>query len=135
MMMRAIALCLLLVSMAWTTASAQEEKTAKIEFEETTHDFGEFDESDGNQVCVFTYTNTGTAPLVLNQVRGSCGCTVPSYTKKPLQPGDTGTIKVTYKVGGTYPGRFMKTVTVRSNADTEVVRLHIKGIMKRNDSD
>lgn len=128
-------LCLLFVSMAWLTVSAQEEKVAKIEFDATTYDFGTFSESDGNRQCVFTYTNTGTAPLVLNQVRGSCGCTVPSYTKKPTPPGGTGTIQVTYKVNGTYPGGFMKTITVRSNADTEVVRLHIKGKMTKSTDD
>jgi hypothetical protein len=79
--------------------------------------------------CTFTFTNTGDKPLVINQAVASCGCTVPTYTKTPVQPGESGTINVTYNGTGKFPGHFRKTITIRSNAKTEMVRLTIEGNM------
>ena len=69
---------------------------ADIKFDKTTHDFGKFSENSPVVSCVFTFTNIGDAPLVIHQAVASCGCTVPEYTKEPIQPGKKGTIKVTY---------------------------------------
>ena len=73
--------------------------------------------------------NTGNTPLVIKQAIASCGCTVPSYTKKPIEPGEKGEIKVTYSGRGTFPARFKKTITVRTNGVNETVRLYIVGEM------
>lgn len=110
-------------------ATAQDQM-AEIKFEKTTYNFGTFSEDNAIQKCSFTFTNTGNAPLVINQAVASCGCTVPSYTKKPIQPGETGTIEVTYNGGGKFPGHFKKTITIRTNAQTEMVRLYIEGTME-----
>jgi len=107
-------------------AVAQEQK-AEIKFEKVNHDFGKFTSKDPVQQCVFTFTNTGNAPLIINQAIASCGCTVPSYTKDPVKPGEKGTIKVTYNSKGMFPARFRKSITVRTNATTEMVRLYIVG--------
>ena len=79
---------------------------ADIKFDKTTHDFGKFSENSPVVSCVFTFTNIGDAPLVIHQAVASCGCTVPEYTKEPIQPGKKGTIKVTYNGTGKYPGHF-----------------------------
>lgn len=103
---------------------------ADIKFDKTQHDFGKFSESDPIVKCTFTFTNTGDKPLVVNQAVASCGCTVPTYTKKPVQPGETGTVNVTYNGKGKFPGHFKKTITIRTNGKTEMVRLYIEGDME-----
>lgn len=103
---------------------------AEIKFDKSLHNFGTFSESDPVVKCVFTFTNTGDKALVINQAVASCGCTVPTYTKTPIKPGETGTINVTYNGKGKFPGHFKKTITIRSNAKTEMVRLYIEGVME-----
>ncbi len=108
---------------------AAQTKQAEIKFDKIVNNFGTFSEKNPVQKCVFTFTNTGSAPLVINQAVGSCGCTIPQYTKAPIRPGEKGEIKVTYKGKGLYPGHFKKTVTVRTNGDPSMVRLYIEGTM------
>ena len=125
-MKKLIVLTMLLIC-GMTTAMAQ--KPAEIKFDKLTHNFGTFSESAPVVSCTFTYTNVGEAPLVINQAVASCGCTVPEYTKTPVKPGEQGIIKVTYNGTGKFPGHFKKSITVRSNAKTEMVRLYIEGEM------
>lgn len=105
---------------------------AEIKFEKLTYDFGKFSEATPVQTCTFTYTNTGNKPLIINQAIASCGCTVPEYTKEAVQPGEKGTIKVTYNGRGKFPGHFKKSITIRSNAKSEMVRLYIEGNMEES---
>lgn len=107
------------------TASAQ----AKITFSTIEHDFGSFSTKNPVQTCVFSFTNTGDKPLVINQAVASCGCTVPTYTKKPIMPGQKGEIRVKYNGEGKFPGRFKKSITVRTNGTPETARLYIGGEM------
>lgn len=97
-----------------------------ITFDKTTHDFGKINEADGRVTTVFEFKNEGMVPLVLTNVRASCGCTTPKWTREPIEPGQTGTITVTYNPSGR-PGRFQKTVTVTSNTEEATTRLYIKG--------
>lgn len=113
------------------TALAQ----AEIKFEKLTHDFGKFSDSSPKVSTVFKFTNTGNAPLVINQAVASCGCTVPQYTKAPIKPGESGEIKVTYNGTGKFPGHFKKSITVRTNAKVEMVRLYIEGDMTESAKD
>lgn len=112
-------------------ANAQEEKKqAEIKFDKTTHDFGKFSEADPIVTCVFTYTNVGETPLIINQAVASCGCTVPEYTKKPIMPGEKGEIKITYNGAGKFPGHFKKSITIRTNGVVEMSRLYVEGDME-----
>ena len=97
-----------------------------ITFEKTEHDFGKIHEEDGRVSTVFEFKNEGMAPLVLSNVRASCGCTTPTWTKEPVEPGQTGSITVTYNPNGR-PGRFQKTVTITSNASEATKKVYIKG--------
>ncbi len=97
-----------------------------ITFTETEHNFGKIDEAGGKVSTVFEFKNEGMEPLVISNVRASCGCTTPKWTRMPVEPGQTGTITVTYNPSGR-PGRFQKTVTITSNATTPTVKLYIKG--------
>ena len=105
---------------------------AEIKFDKTTYDFGTFSENEPIVNGTFTFTNIGDAPLVIHQAVASCGCAVPEYTKEPVMPGKTGTIKVTYNGTGKFAGHFKKSITLRTNAKTEMVRLFIEGDMQTN---
>lgn len=97
-----------------------------ITFEKTEHDFGKINEADGRVTTVFAFKNEGTMPLVLSNVRASCGCTTPKWTREPVEPGQNGEITVTYNPNGR-PGRFQKTITITSNASEATKKLFIKG--------
>ena len=109
-------------------AKAQDAKTQsgpEIEFEEIVHDYGDVPYN-GNGECEFRFTNTGDAPLLIQKPKSSCGCTVPSWPKEPILPGQSDVIKVTYRTNRA--GHIHKTVTVTSNAvKNSSVVLHIKG--------
>lgn len=110
--------------------STMAQSTADIKFDKLTHNFGTFSESTPIQKCTFSFTNTGNAPLIINQAVASCGCTVPEYTKSPVAPGQSGKITVTYDGKGKFPGHFKKSITVRTNAATPMVRLYVEGDMQ-----
>lgn len=98
-----------------------------ITFAKTEHDFGKIQEADGRVTTIFEFKNEGMEPLVLSNVRASCGCTTPKWTKEPIEPGQSGEITVTYNPNGR-PGRFQKTITVTSNAkENSTAKLYIKG--------
>jgi hypothetical protein len=117
----------LLLICGMTTAMAQ--KPANIRFDKLTHNFGTFSEKNPIVTCTFTYTNVGGSPLIINQAVASCGCTVPEYTKTPVKPGEKGEIKITYNGTGKFPGHFKKSITIRTNGETEMTRLYIEGEM------
>ena len=102
---------------------------AKIEFETETIDYGTIENNaDGNRE--FKFTNTGNAPLVITNAKGSCGCTVPTWPKEAIAPGESSVIKVHYATNRT--GAFSKSVTLISNAVNEPTKvLHIKGTVKQ----
>ncbi|HEV7346766.1 DUF1573 domain-containing protein [Telluribacter sp.] len=95
-----------------------------MKFKEETHSFSKIEQ--GKPVThEFTFTNTGTDPIVISNVSASCGCTTPSYTKDPVLPGKTGSIKATYNAAAM--GAFNKSVTVFSNAESPTITLFLKG--------
>lgn len=96
---------------------------AVITFTEYEHNFGRV-ESGEKVACFFSYENAGTGNLVINSVSASCGCTVPKYNKKPLAPGENGTLEVVFNTAG-YSGLQTKSITVHSNAEQPVVLIRI----------
>ena len=97
----------------------------EISFEKVVHDYGNVPYN-GNGECEFRFTNTGNEPLLVQKPKSSCGCTIPSWPKEPILPGESEVIKVTYKTNR--PGVINKTVTVTSNAmKNSTVVLRIKG--------
>ena len=101
-----------------------QDKVAKIEFKTDTIDYGTI-EKGADGVRVFEFTNTGNAPLIISDVKSTCGCTVPKKPEGPIMPGEKGEISVKYDTNRVNPIR--KTITVTSNADTPTVALKIKG--------
>tara|TARA_R110002073_G_scaffold251568_1_gene414115 strand:- start:22 stop:450 length:429 start_codon:yes stop_codon:yes gene_type:complete len=106
--------------------SFSQEKVAKIEFKTDVIDYGTI-EKGADGVRVFEFTNTGNAPLIISNVKSTCGCTVPKKPKGPIMPGETGKIEVKFDTKRVNP--FRKTITVFSNADTPTVALKIKGLV------
>jgi hypothetical protein len=98
----------------------------KMKVSETEHDFGKFKEEAGRQSYDFVITNTGTDPLVIQNVVASCGCTTPEWTKQPIPAGGSGKVTAIYDPKDR-PGIFNKTLSVYSNSKPEVVVLIIKG--------
>jgi len=122
-MKKIISFLILAVSFVSLTSMVIQNK-AEFKFEQETHDFGKIPQ--GTPVSYeFTFTNTGTEPLIISKVESTCGCTVPEYTNTPINPGAQGKIKVTFDAAAAMP--FSKMVTIRSNAKTPVKALYIKG--------
>jgi hypothetical protein len=85
-------------------------------FNKTTHDFGVI--QNGTPVeTVFSYTNTGEAPLVITDIKSTCGCTVPKdWSREPLNPGESSQFNV--KFDGKGANKTSKTVIVTANTQT-----------------
>jgi hypothetical protein len=95
-----------------------------IQFEETLHDFGKIIE--GETVSYdFNFTNTGKSDLIIAEVTSSCGCTVPSYPKTPIRPGESGILKVAFNSNGRR-GFQSKSVVVAANTQPNVTLITIK---------
>lgn len=129
--MKNIILILTVIFLSTTVGCTQEsgssnsgDKGPQIEFKEKVHDFGEI-EYLGNGTIEFEFTNTGNAPLILSNVKSSCGCTVPKWSNEPVKSGDKGTIIVKYDTRRV--GAFSKSITVTSNTVPPSVVLQIKG--------
>lgn len=100
---------------------------AEIEFEKKAVDFGTLKVGDVKVVTI-TYKNIGKKPLILDDVISSCDCTEVDWSKAPVMPGKTGTIKATYTAKNV--GLISKRITVLSNANTDRVILQLKGEVK-----
>jgi hypothetical protein len=105
-------------------AHADAGKMAAIKWENADHDFGTINEGDKVE-HVYKFTNTGTADLVISNVKASCGCTVPSYTEAPVKPGQSGEVKATFDSTGK-PGAQQKTITVTLNTEKGTEMLNFK---------
>ena len=100
---------------------------AEITFDTEVIDYGTIAQN-ADGVRTFKFTNTGNAPLIISNAKGSCGCTVPTWPKQPINPGEQSEIKVKYATNR--PGPINKSVTVMSNASTPSKVLRIKGNVK-----
>jgi len=114
---------LLLVCLVFSVVAMAQKPVAT--FSEKVFDFGKINEKDGSVTHVFEFTNKGNAPLVVSRVQTSCGCTTPSWTKEPVEPGKKGSITVTFDVRN--KTLFEKQIMVYTNDNQEPVMLVIKG--------
>ena len=105
---------------------------AEISLDKETHDYGVMQQH-ANGECVFIFTNNGTEDLVISNAKGSCGCTVPSWPREPIAPGESGELKVKYDTKRI--GLINKSVTIQSNAVNEPTKIiRIKGEIKAPDA-
>lgn len=97
-----------------------------VKFSEKNYNFGIFEEEGGPVSYDFEFINTGNEPLVIKNVRTSCGCTASEYTQDPVAPKGKGSVKVTFNPSGR-PGSFSKSIYVYTNTEPERTILHITG--------
>lgn len=105
------------------TELVQSQDAPEFSFEEVFHNFGDIQE--GEVVThIFSFENSGNAPLVITSAQGSCGCTVPVWPREPIAPGERGTIEVTFN-SKNRGGRQDKTVTLTANTvpNTKVLKI------------
>ena len=110
--------------------AAERDEAAKqvpvMEFEKSEHDFGTIEQGTP-QETVFTFTNTGNAPLIITNATSSCGCTVPNPPKDAIAPGEKGELLV--KFNGSGQNQVTKTITVTSNTEKGSALLKIKAFV------
>ena len=99
------------------------EDPKEIEWNKTTHDFGEIVQGTKAKYT-FTFTNKGTTAVIISNATASCGCTVPNYSKEPVAPGGQGSVTAIFDSSGK-SGNFAKNITVTTNLGSSI--LYIKG--------
>lgn len=115
---------LLISALGFSQETATTEKVGVFSFESDVIDYGTIQQN-ADGVRIFKFTNTGDAPIVISNAKGSCGCTVPTYSQNVIAPGEAGEISVKYATERI--GAFTKTVTLTSNASEPSKVLRIKG--------
>ncbi len=126
---------ILVYSYAQTTNT--QTKKPQIVFAEKSVDFGNVKEGTHPEIT-FKFFNAGQAPLVLKNVRPSCGCTVPKWPRNPIMPGDSSTITATFNSAGYANRNVHKSITVTTNVpqpngNDEVIILFFKGFVQPKD--
>ncbi len=123
-MIAALSCCMLCVTANFSKAQTSPE----IQLEANVHDFGEVAQNSKTEAKI-KVRNTGSAPLVITNAKGSCSCTVADYPKKPILPGTSGFVTVRYN--SSRVGPINKTVTLHSNDPNNPVKvIRIKGIVR-----
>lgn len=95
-------------------------------FDKQVHDFGTIEQG-APQETLFTFTNTGNAPLIITDAKSSCGCTIPTWTKEPVAPGGKGELLV--KFNGSGQNQVTKTITVTANTEKGQEQLRIQAFV------
>jgi len=126
-----VLMLVLFIACAWMLpAFSGSDDGARINFATTEYDFGTMAPGD-EAVHYFVFTNDGDAPLVIVNVRASCGCMASEWTRKPVDAGAKDSLRVEYNTK--IKGSFSKTITVQSNAVNPTVELKIRGsVVKGN---
>jgi len=131
-MMKKLMISAICMAFALSSAVAQSAVKEEMLFDKTLHDYGSIVfGADGT--CEFVFKNASNKPIVLTDVKSSCGCSVPTWSKEPVKPGESSTIKVQYNTQ--LPGVFNKTITVYSNAKNSPVRLTVMGKVQAQPGD
>lgn len=105
------------------------ETKTTMKFDRKYHDFGDVEKGVENSTT-FIVTNTGNKPLIIEDVAASCGCTTPEKPEKPILPGKSDKITVTFKAKPEQKNEVIKTVTVTANTNPIVEKLEIRAFVK-----
>lgn len=122
-----------LVAVCALPAAAKKKASAdglsRIEFAEKVYDFGVITDTGGPVTHEFEFTNAGDGNLLILKATAECGCTRPEYPEKPVAPGKSGKIKVTFNPAGR-SGGFEKVVTVTTNGKPRKTPIKIRGTIR-----
>jgi hypothetical protein len=107
------------------------ETLPKMEFETVEYNYGTI--QDGDHVKYnFKFKNTGKGNLIIADAKPSCGCTVPEYPEEPINPGDSGEIKVDFDSANKgSDNEVVKTVTIIANTQPNKIVLKLRGFVKK----
>ncbi len=119
------------VKKAVETVKKADPNAPVFEFERKIVDYGAI-EKGSEGIYDFKFKNVGKSPLIISNVKGSCGCTVPSAPKEPIMPGASGVIQVKYDTNRVGP--ISKTITITSNASEPKKVIRVKGLVKKESS-
>lgn len=108
-------------------------KNSEMTFTETEYKFGLI-KKDSKVEHVFKFKNTGNSDLIISNAKGSCGCTIPEYPKKPIKPGATGEIKVSFNSEGKI-GQQRKSITIFSNTPKGTEKIYIRAIIEMSEKE
>ncbi len=125
-MIRKNLLAVAIIILSAVIVNAQNSST--VSFDELIHDFGKIKEENGKAVHKFKFTNKGKKPIIITNVKSTCGCTTPEWTKTPTLPGKEGFIRVEFDPHQR-PGAFSKQVKIFNNITSTPITLEIKGIV------
>ncbi|MCS6967358.1 MAG: DUF1573 domain-containing protein [Cytophagales bacterium] len=126
-----LVMCSFVATAQQTTSSQSGGNTsgnlAAFQWDKTVHDFGNIPQ---NQpvTATFRFKNAGKIPLIITSAMGSCGCTVPSWPREPIAPGESAEIKATFNAAAV--GAFNKTVTLTANVEGGTAVLTLKGTVE-----
>ena len=126
--MKQIILITFLMFSLYCTGYGQETDHPGIVFDTLTYDFGLL-EKGCDATCSFSFVNRDETPVIITNVKSSCGCTVPEWPREPVIPGESGTIRVKYNTRIT--GTFQKTIHVHTNRNSQAIVLTVKGAVKK----
>ncbi len=105
------------------------ENQTTLSFDKLTHDFGDVP-AETDVSTEFTVTNTGDKPLIIEDVKASCGCTMPKKPEKPILPGESDVIAVTFHSKPGQVNEIKKTITVTANTEEKIHQLEIRCFVK-----
>ena len=112
------------------SATADPANAPQITFEHLVYDFGKIKQGEKVE-HVFKFTNTGKSDLIISNAQASCGCTVPTWPKHPIKPGETGEIPVIFDSSGK-ENQVDKTITITSNTNPATTVLTIKTFIQKS---
>ncbi len=120
---------LLSIILFFSVTNLHAQQKGIFSFNEEIFDFGTIKENDGPVEHKFVFTNSGDAPLIIQGVRASCGCTTPAWTKEPVPPGEKGFVLAKFNPKNR-PGSFKKSLTITSNASQSAKTIFIAGMVQ-----
>lgn len=138
-MKKGILFTLILLTSGMVFAQEQSDKAQvtgpSFTFEEDSYDFGDIYQGDVVD-HVFVFENTGTEPLIITNVKVTCGCTATNWTRDPILPGEQSSIKVKFDSAGKI-GRQNKVILIVSNATNPLpqVKIVTNVLPKKKDSE
>lgn len=118
----------LLLGVTLFSADAFAQKSGPdMTLDRTTHDFGDVERNGGDLITMFHFVNEGTEPLVIKKIHKSCSCMTVDYSRKPVLPGEKGTIKIKYEPHKVEPGIFHRVIQIYTNSSKKVRLITIQG--------
>lgn len=112
-----------------TTALAENTDGPRITFDKVRHHFGSIWHAE-KVTYAYTFKNSGTEPLIIKDVKTSCGCTKPTYPKEPIAPGEAGEVEVTYNSVGKQGGQRATIRVITNDAIQPETVLKLLGTVK-----